>query len=83
MFLSCNTRLLHLYGKDNFREDLGVALAGRQGKLLLQGPSVRLVFVDERMSGCPGLAAQRMPFQQVVPLQEEFSIDQRPLEMAT
>ena len=83
MLLSCYTRLLLSSGNDDFREDLDVALAGRQGKALLQGPSVRLVFVDERMSGCPALVAQRMLFREVAPLQEEFSIDQRPLERAT
>lgn len=71
------------YERDDFREDLDVTLAVRQGKLVLQGPSVRLVIVDERMSGCPAPVAQRLLFQQIVPLQEEFSIDQRPPEMAT
>lgn len=81
VFLSRNTRLLLLYGNDDFREDLDLAMAGPLGKRLLQAPTVRLVFVDERLSGCAALAAQRVLFEQVVPWLEGFSTDR--LELAT
>lgn len=61
------TRILLLYGNDDFRKDLDQVMNGGLEERLRGTPTVEVVCVDERLRGCSSMGAQNVLFERVAP----------------